>query len=379
MKSLILFVIFFISYQIVFSQSFKDRAEDNVMLNIPTSKTYSTASIAKYITENCNTDRERVFAIYSWVTANIQYDTDSANIINMGPDPEAKITAALRRRKGVCENYAAIFNDICLKTGLTGFVVDGYTKQYNTVDKVAHSWCAVYFDNSWHLCDPTWDAAVAGNKYFLASPSYMIQTHMPFDPMWQLSEHPISHKQFVNGTSFFNEENQLFNYKDSIAAYITMDSLQKFRTVASRIEKSGLYNNMIRSRHELAKMNIEIIREDKDVALYNAAVNDLNTTTMIYNDFVQFRNRLFTPAISDDVLKISLDSIEDKILNAHKKLDDIEKSEATFKFSVDDVRAKLYSLAGKIKTQKDFLKRYLATPPANRKLLFYSTSSDGNK
>jgi hypothetical protein len=51
-----------------------------------------------------------------------------------------------------------------------------------------------------------------------------------------------------------------------------MDSLQRFRSTAYRIEQGGIYNKLVRDRHEYTKMNIEIIREDRDVELYNAAV-----------------------------------------------------------------------------------------------------------
>ncbi len=118
-------------------------------LDMPSSLSNSTTDIAAYIKANFKTDREKVRAIYAWVTTNIRYSTDSANSINLGVNQQAKITFALRRRKGVCENYAAIFNDIALKCGLTSFVVSGYTKQSGFVDKSGHSWCAVLIDKDW--------------------------------------------------------------------------------------------------------------------------------------------------------------------------------------------------------------------------------------
>src|SRR5688572_26460471 len=127
------------------------------LLHIPSNQTFSTSDIAENVKQKFTTDRDKVHAIYTWVASNIRYDTDSANVINMGLDPDAKVTAALRRRRGVCENYAAIFNEVCIKAGLTSFVIDGYTKQNGFVDKTAHSWCAVFIDNNWLLCDPTWD------------------------------------------------------------------------------------------------------------------------------------------------------------------------------------------------------------------------------
>ena len=349
------------------------------MSDIPAQQTFSTTGIAEYVKQKFSDDSKKLQAIHSWVASNIKYDTDSANIINMGVDPEAKITAALRRRRGVCENYAAIFNDICVRVGLTSFVVDGYTKQNGYVDRVGHSWCAVYVDKSWRLCDPTWDEGTGNTKYFLVQPSAMIETHMPFDPMWQLLDHPVSHQQFYSGNFYTDKDQPIFNYADSISAYIKMDSLQRFRSTAFRIEQSGLYNNMVKNRHDQTKMNIEIIREDKDVDLYNSSVADLNTATTTYNNFVAYRNKQFTPAISDNALQALLTGIYTRLSEAKKKLDQIDKTEASFTFSTEDIRDRLNTLSIHIKEQKDFLKTYLTTAATNRQSLFYKQVTRSEK
>jgi hypothetical protein len=354
------------------AQSINDWQVTKIMSDIPVQQTFSTSGIAGYTNQKFTDDSKKLLAIYSWVAANIRYDKDSANIINMGVDPEAKITVALRRRKGVCENYAAIFNDICIRAGLASFVVDGYTKQNGFVDRVGHSWCAVYINRSWFLCDPTWDEGTGNTKYFLVKPTVMIETHMPFDPMWQLLDHPVSHQQFYSGNFYTEKDLPLFNYADSINAYIKMDSLQRLRSTAFRIEQSGLYNNMVKNRRDLTKMNIEIIRQDKDVDLYNSSVADLNAATNVYNNFVAFRNNQFTPFISDNALQALLEGIETKLSDANKKLDEIAKTEATFTFSTEDVRDRINALTLRAKVQKDFLKTYLNTAIANRQSLFYN-------
>ena len=375
-----LFLLLFLSFGTLSkAQLFEDWQVDNVMLRIPVHLTYSTTDIADYIKQNFATDRKKLRAVYTWVARNIKYDTDSANNINLGPDPEAKITAALRRRRGVCENYAAIFNDICVKAGLTSFVVDGYTKQNGFIDKTGHSWCAVLADNSWQLCDPTWDEGTGNTRWFAVDPSDMIASHMPFDPMWQLLDHPVGHKQFYSGNVYTDKSRPFFNYKDSIAAYIKMDSLQRFRSTAYRIEQSGIYNDLVRNRHEFTKMNIEIIREDKDVDLYNSSVADLNAATTIYNNFVQYRNKQFAPATTDDALVDLLSGIDSKLSSAHKKLNEIDKTEAVFKFSTEEIRNRLNALSVRVKEQKDFLKLYLTTAAASRQTLFYKQVTKSEK
>lgn len=376
----ILLLFFFSSYNVAQAQTFEDTRVDNAALNIPVSQTYSTADIAEYVKKNFDSDRKRLRAIYIWVASNLKYDTDSSNVINLGPDPAAKITAALRRRKGVCENYAAIFNDICIKAGLTTFVVDGYTKQNGFVDKTGHSWCAVLVDNKWFLCDPTWDTDNGSNtKYFLAEPEEMISSHMPFDPMWQLLDHPVSHQQFYSGNFYTGKDKAIYNYADSIAAYSKMDSLQRFKSTAFRIEQSGIENNLVRNSLQFNKMHMEIIREDKDVELYNSSVTDLNEAKAIYNNYIRYFNDQFTPAMSDKAVSVLLDGADAKIVNAHTKLDEIESSEATFKFSIEDIRTQLNSLLKRIKVQKEFLTRYLNTATANRQSLFYKQVSSSGK
>jgi hypothetical protein len=376
MRKWIFLMVFSCCYSFSKAQPFNESQVDNRMLAIPSSQTTSTTSIADYVKQNFHTDREKLRAIYIWVASNIRYTSDSANVINLGPDPDAKVTAALRRRRGVCENFAAIFHDICGKAGLTSFMVDGYTKQNGSVDKTGHSWCAVFADNTWLLCDPTWDVDNGSHtKYFFAEPSEMITSHMPFDPMWQLLEHPVSHRDFYNGSTFQNKSAPYFNYADSIAAYIKMDSLQRYRATAFRIEQSDMQNNLVKNSLAYNKMNIEMIRQDKDVDLYDRSVADLNEATSIYNNFVQYRNKQFMPAITDKALEESLNGVDAKFSDAHKNLDEIARSVATFQFSTDDLRNRLNALALRVKEQKAFLALYLKTDKNNRASLFYKQVS----
>ncbi len=212
MKPILIACLFLFLLNFLKAQSFDEAWVIAKTLAIPKSLTNSTADISNYIKTNFKTDKEKALAIYAWVTANIRYSTDSANHINLGSDEEAKVTAALRRRKGVCENYAAIFNDIALKSGLTSFMVSGYTKQGSFVDKTGHSWCVALIDKSWQLFDPTWDEGRGMNvKYFMISPEEFIETHMPYDPLWQLSDHPITQRQFNTGNGYRGNNPPYFN------------------------------------------------------------------------------------------------------------------------------------------------------------------------
>ncbi len=341
-------------------------------LEIPRSLTNSTTDIAAYITENFKTDKEKARAIYAWVTTNIRYSTDSANSINLGENQQAKITVALRRRKGVCENYAAIFNDIALKSGLTSFVVSGYTKQSGFVDKSGHSWCAVLIDKDWQLFDPTWDEGrEPKSKYFMMAPSEFIETHIPYDPIWQLLNHPITQQHFFNSNIYQNKDTPYFNYADTINAYLQMDSLHKLQSSALRMQRDELSNKLVKDNYNFVKMHIEMINQDRDVDLYNSSVALINDATAVLNNFIQYRNNKFSPEKTDAELQALLEGVDTRLLSSLIKLDEIDKSHATFKIGTDQVRDRINALANRIKDQKDFVNTYIATEKNNRQSLFY--------
>jgi transglutaminase/protease-like cytokinesis protein 3 len=341
-------------------------------LNIPDSLTNTTANIAAYINSHFNGEENKVHAIYNWLIANLKYDKDSSTIINAGVDPGAKISVALKRKKGVCENFAAIFNEVCLKSGLISFVVNGYTKQSGKVDKAGHSWCAVSVDKNWYLFDPTWDVGNGiSSQYFMVRPAEFITSHMPYDPLWQLLNYPISHEQFYSGNIYKKNNPDYFNYIDSVSAYIKMDSLHKLQSTALRIQNQGMYNPRIKDNYNYVKMHVEMINQDNDLDLYNSAMADLNDATTILNSFIQYRNNQFIPEKTDEELRVLLTDIDSKMDSSLYKLDRVDKSKATLVLGTDDVRERLNNLSKKILTQKAFLKQYLETPKPERKNLFY--------
>jgi Transglutaminase-like superfamily len=342
------------------------------IINIPDTEAASTAGVARYVNAHFAGDRNKFRAIYTWVVSNIKYDKDSANIINAKGDPLERITIAMRRKRGVCDNFAAIFNDISSKAGLMCAVVTGYTRQSGIVDKTGHSWCAVRVDNEWYLCDPTWDV---GNSmqpgYFMVSPAEFIESHMPFDPMWQLLHYPVSHEQFYGGNFYRAGYTSYFNFPDSIFAYNRMDSLHKLQSAALRIQNEGIYNARVRDQYNYVKMHIEMINQQEEVDLYNASVADLNDATAILNHFIEYRNNQFMPAKTDVELLSLLNGIDRRIDSSLVKLGAIDNSKATLTLGTADIRARLEVLQEKTKAQQAFLDQYLNTTPASRKSLFY--------
>lgn len=359
--------LFFFLLLIAFCSGSSGQFTTNYSLQIPISNTYSSAAIAEYITSNFKTDRDKIEAAYSWVTANIRYDKDSMYNINWGPDASLKVSAALRRKKGVCENFAAVFTDILLKSNITSYVVNGYT----IYSKAGHSWSAVLLDKQWLLCDPTWDIGVGNTHYFLISPDEFIGTHIAFDPLWQLLPYPVMQNHFDNNKLSTQIQMSAWNINDSVAAFLKLDSLQQLEASALRMQQTALKINTLKTWQAYTKMKIAIVYGDKDKDLYNAAVADLNKASAIFNNFVQYRNKQFLPLKPTAELSSLLNEIPTLIKAANNKINSIGVKVENDQYDTGNLQLRLHNLSERTRDQQVFLNNYLETSVAERSKLFY--------
>ena len=333
---------------------------------VPDTVSRSAPALASYIRNRYDAPQLQLQALYSWVTANIRYDKDSSYYLNRAVDHETQIAAILRRRKGVCEGYAGLFADIASRIGLRSYVIYGYPVGVNTSGMTGHAWCAVELDGDWWLFDPTWDAGHQGEfQYFKVHPASFIQSHIPFDPLWQLMEKPVSYRNTVT------KKKETLHYKDSVQAFLQMDSLQQYLAIERRMKNAGANNEMFELWRSYNRMNIAIIAGEQDMQWYNGAVDNLNEATDIFNAFIHYRNKGFLPAKSDAVLATLLTPIDGLIAAANQKLDKTGLLVENFQYNTEGIRGKLNTLAKRCEEQKVFLKKYLASGTAERTQLFY--------
>lgn len=328
-------------------------------INLLKIKADSTQDIAQFINERYIGDFDKVGAIYSWVINNISYSADSSRIINAGADPDAKITVAFKRRKGVCENFAAIFNDICRRVGLVSEVINGYTQQNGRVDNTAHTWCAVQVNNSWYLFDPTWDEKNDTKPaYFMASSKEFIRTHMPFDPLWQLSEYPVQHEQFYKNNFSQQTSSSYFNFRDSIIAYLKMDSLHQLKSAIARIKLMGMPNKRVIENYIFLKSHLEMIYQEDQLENFNLAMLDLNEATQNLNEFIRWRNEPAIHSHTHESLRGILNLVDNKIKLALEKLESVDHTKASLVYGTESARERIEQLAKKNEDQKKFLRQY---------------------
>ncbi len=362
-------------------------AIDKKALQLPDSSAKTTTGIANYISSNFTSNTDKVRAIFIWTASNIDYDLDNMYAIDFYETTEQKINKALTTHKGICENYTAVFNDVCSKTGIKSYVIEGYTKQNGFTDYIPHAWSAAYIDTAWFMFDPTWGSGYVANAtfhkkinndYFKAKPAALIKTHMPFDYLWQFLYYPITNAEFYAGKTIQDVSKPFFNYKDSLTAYEQQTHIQQLTAEADRIQRNGLKNSMIFQRLqdikielENEKITAENNRRQNIVNLYNTAAQDYNDGVPLMNKFIDYRNHQFAPEKTDAEIQHMIDTANTKIDDAKKNLRAIENPDDTAAKTIEQLRNAIVDLDDHIKEQQTWLTDYFSKSKSKRKQMFY--------
>jgi len=104
--------------------------------------------------EGLTDDKEKIKAIYTFLTRQISYHHIRANSAKSGYLPD--LDAVLADRKGICFDYAALMACMLRVQGIPTQLVIGYA------DKTYHAWNNVKLDGKWYRYDATF--AAMGNK-----------------------------------------------------------------------------------------------------------------------------------------------------------------------------------------------------------------------
>lgn len=383
MKQLKFILLLTLTTQIVFAQKTTENEYatiDKKALQLPDSLTKTIDQIATYITSNFTTDKDKSRAIFIWVASNIQYDIDNMFAINFYEKKEEKIAKPLRTRKGICENYASLFTEICIKSGIKSFVIEGYTRQNGFTDYIPHAWSAALIDSSWFLFDPTWGSGYVNggkffkkinNAYYKASPTTFIKSHIPFDYLWQFLDYPITNQEFYEGKTQQNKTKPFFNFSDTLQFYESQNHIDKLISTAYRVEKNGVKNSLVFDRLQHLKLEIENDRQTKTINLYNSAVIDYNDGINGFNDFINYRNKQFTPKKTDPEIQNMLDVPDNKLKEAKNKLGQISNPDMNTSNMIRQLTKSIDDASTQMKEQQDWLKLYFSKNKSRRKSMFY--------
>lgn len=137
-----------------------------------------TVELADEICDDCDTNEEKVKAIYSWIIHNFEYDYECEPIVQY-----FNVRKTLSTHKGICYDFAHLFAAFCRSQDIPCYVVDG--TKYDNVNS-HHTWNRVYFDGAWWNTDVTFDTIQTrkrgqlyglrslGNNAFVEDAEYII-------------------------------------------------------------------------------------------------------------------------------------------------------------------------------------------------------------
>lgn len=128
---------------------------------IPYRKTLDPQLLVAQLIVGKETQKEKFDVIFSWVANNINYNHRQAN--SGAATNYNSIKRILRRRKGVCSDFARLMDSLCKYAGIQNTTVNGYAKEFifDVSDSLYfenHAWNAVKLKDKWFLYDVTWTA-----------------------------------------------------------------------------------------------------------------------------------------------------------------------------------------------------------------------------
>jgi hypothetical protein len=171
-------------------------------------------SISYTITKKYPENRDKVRAIFDWITLNISFDLKAGKT---GGNEKTNTEDILKTRKATAAGYAALFQDMCSVVKIRCLTVDGYIKRTvedinEKPDEKNHTWAVVQLGQSpdtWHYVDPTLGSGFTDDKlskytpvyneqYFFANKVIFNLQYFPDNMAWQLGAGPKSLKEFLS-------------------------------------------------------------------------------------------------------------------------------------------------------------------------------------
>lgn len=260
---------------------------------------------------------DTIQAVYDWVAHTIQYDVAKLRDIEKGVNFYKKgryknleeykadlLKKVIKKKKGVCDDYSLLFHSIVRELGYNSFIVEGLTKKENgkVTKSSSHSWNAVEVDGQWKLYDVTWGSGYVNekkkfvkkysDKWYEVSPDDLIKTHLPFDPIWQLSESPFTYNDFEKG-SRSNTDEIGYDYESKISSYLKMDKEAKIVHELKRSEENGGHISLLKRRRRRLKGNLDNYKSLNKAHEIGQMTLELTAASKVFGEYIDAKNKRF--------------------------------------------------------------------------------------
>jgi len=375
MRPIIIILILFLSIP-CFSQKSAFENIAPIINKIPKSKSTATESVANYIKSEFKHKEDQLKAAFYWTATNIDYAVEDLTKDFLYESDQALINDALRKKRGVCQAFAEIFSELAIKLGFDSYVISGYSRQNEQViTSSGHAWNADKINENWYLFDPTWAAGYFQIKsstsnlkksnyikkfspeYYKVKPSEFIKTHMPFDPIWQLSEKLINYRDF-DQSRFDKTSGKLSNFKDLIEKLPYLTEINRLQNAINRIQLLDRGNNLVQNQLEFLSRNLQIHLDNLEGDKFNQALEIELNAIESYNTYVNEFNKSTKKKNKAELTKI-LDRSYKLATEAKHEFDAIDTKNQTLQLNLKIRKSELAELFEKIAREKDYLKKHL--------------------
>lgn len=330
--------------------------------------------IAGYLTRNLTTDAEKARAIYYWITHNIRFSIMMEQSERTYQTTQEIIDEVLLYKKGVCQHFAVLFQAMASSVGLNVYIVVGYTRQPNgRISDTNHAWNAIRVGQEYFLIDATWASGYERDGkfvrdfrdyYFMIRPSDFITTHMPFDPIWQFLDNPLSHSEFIHQKFKKAKKEGTYPFRKLIAEYDALSQIEQLRVSNERIVNSGLENGFIIEMVENNKHQISSL-------LYNQANDTLAFAVQTFNTYIASKNSHFTgDGLSDVKIQELIETVVNAVNAGKEILHSVNATQLDLLEAVLNIQRQLPDLESAVAKEKAFVDEYLAKPASLRPMMF---------
>jgi len=352
---------------------------DKKITAIPQNSSASTDAIAQYINSNFKTENEKIRAVFYWTASNISYDVKNMYAVTINENPQDRIAKTLKTKKGICGDYAAVFNEIATLVGVKSVVIEGYTKQNGKVATLSHAWCAAKIDKKWYLFDPTWGSGSLYNGkfvkkrndyYFKTEPEKIISSHIPFDYLWQFLNYPITNKEFYESKIQVDKSKKYFDYQAEIDKYEKLSDGDKAFESAERIQKNGILNNLISEQYQYKKKEFSILTQNINIEKLNSITSDYNQAITLLNDFIYYRNKKFKPSLPDSEISKMIQTPKENLVKCQNDINSVGSVGSENTSSITSLKKNIYDALAQAEEYESFVKEYLSKSKMARKSMF---------
>lgn len=250
--------------------------DTTVGIKAPKNVSGDVKKLAHHLCDSLEGDFLKANAIYNWITHNIKYDVAA---FKKGTLDRPSIKQVLKKKKALCDGYSDLFTELCREAGLRALTVSGYARDwmFDDSDKLytpRHAWNAVYLAGNWHLVDATWGAGVIGqfpnklqkaiknaNKnpaqqigklkfkfkydpsWFMTPPANFRLRHLPYDPIWQLTDSLMPLIVFESGVAAINRFNETYGRQAiNLEEVNRFYELEEHKKMLEEAERAYAYN-----------------------------------------------------------------------------------------------------------------------------------------